>query len=57
MKNMIYIKEKLNKEFLNNNNTVKNNYDNQIIYEYNKKNKDNIKILNSYEEFKRNNNN
>ena len=47
----------MNKEFLNNNNKVKNNYGNYIICEYNNKNKDNIRILNSYEEIKRNNNN
>jgi hypothetical protein len=33
----------MNKEFLNNNNKVKNNYGNYIICEYNKKNEDNIK--------------
>ena len=47
-----------NKDFLNNNNKnkKKNNDDNYIICEYNIKNKDNIQILNSYEEVVRNNN-
>jgi surface protein len=46
-----------NKDFLNNNNKdkKKNNDDNYIICEYNIKNKDNIQILNSYEEVVRNN--
>ena len=47
-----------NKDFLNNNNKdkKKNNDDNYIICEYNIKNKNNIQILNSYEEVVRNNN-
>ena len=49
------IKSENNKEFLINNNKVKNNHDNYIICEYNIKNKGNIQILNSYEEVVRNN--